>query len=308
MLCFNPKVAKLPTFNVSKCTFFNVFKLTPQNKSISQNYVPLRIKIIEISMESSFFKPKISVITVCYNASLLLEGTILSVIQQTYPNIEYIIIDGKSKDNSLEIIKKYEAKLSNYISEPDKGIYDAMTKGQTLATGDYVIFMNAGDRFFDAKTIEKSVQAIDNQTDAFFGDVMLVDENRKHIALRSQATVHGLPNVLTWKSYKMGMIVCHQGIFMRRSFCAPYLPQNLSADIDWSISALKKATKTVNTGLVVAEYLKGGISKQKHTQSLKDRYSILKYHYGTFDVILSHVKIVFRALIFKIKRINQETY
>jgi glycosyltransferase involved in cell wall biosynthesis len=250
------------------------------------------------------FQPKISVITVCYNAATLLEGTILSVINQTYANLEYIIVDGKSKDNSLDFVKKYESKISKWISEPDKGIYDAMSKGQALATGDYVIFMNAGDRFFDNKTIEY----IDNQTDAFYGDVMLVEADRTHVALRSEATVHLLPKKLTWKSYDMGMVVCHQGIFMRRTLCEPYLEKNLSADIEWSITALKKAKKTVNTGLVISEYLKGGISKQKHKQSLWDRYDILKQHFGIFGALYSHFKIIFRAVIFKIKRIGKEAY
>ena len=88
---------------------------------------------------------KITFITVCYNAIDTLEKTILSIINQTYPNIEYIIIDGASTDGTVDIIKKYEHKLSYWISEPDKGIYDAMNKGLKRATGDYINFMNADD-------------------------------------------------------------------------------------------------------------------------------------------------------------------
>lgn len=259
-------------------------------------------------MNLATFQPLISVITVCYNAESILEATILSVLNQTYPHIEYIVVDGKSKDNSLAIIKKYEGKISKWTSEPDKGIYDAMTKGQRLASGDFVIFMNAGDRFFETQTIEKAVSKIDAQTDAFYGDVMLVDDTRTHLALRSEATVHGLPSKLSWNSYKMGMIVCHQGIFMRRNLCSDYLENNLSADIDWSIRALKNARNVVFTNLTIAEYLKGGISKQKHKQSLKDRFSILKTHYGTISAVWNHILIVFRAILFKIKRLGKERY
>ncbi len=99
--------------------------------------------------------PKITVITVCYNAQDTLEQTIKSVINQSYQNIEYIIIDGGSKDDSLDIIRKYSNSITKWISEPDEGIYDAMNKGIVAATGDYIIFMNSGDHFFDNAVIEK---------------------------------------------------------------------------------------------------------------------------------------------------------
>lgn len=98
---------------------------------------------------------KITVITVVYNAKNDLEKTILSVLSQTYPNIEYIIIDGGSTDGTLDIIKKYKSKITYWISEPDEGIYDAMNKGINLATGKWINFMNAGDIFFDKYVIER---------------------------------------------------------------------------------------------------------------------------------------------------------
>ena len=97
----------------------------------------------------------ISVVTVCYNAVSTIEETMLSVLNQTYTNIEYIIIDGGSTDGTVDIIKKYADRLAYWISEPDKGIYDAMNKGIAVATGDYINFMNAGDLFYDYDVLQK---------------------------------------------------------------------------------------------------------------------------------------------------------
>ena len=97
----------------------------------------------------------ISVVTVSYNAVSTIEQTILSVINQTYPNVEYIIIDGGSTDGTVDIIKKYADKIAYWVSEPDKGIYDAMNKGVVVATGEWINFMNAGDIFTDSDVIDK---------------------------------------------------------------------------------------------------------------------------------------------------------
>ena len=104
--------------------------------------------------------PKFSVITVTYNAGKVLEDTIQSVIFQTYRNVEYIIVDGNSKDNTLEIVDKYRNRISQVISEPDKGLYDAMNKGIQLATGNYLCFLNAGDEFHDNETLQKIVHTL----------------------------------------------------------------------------------------------------------------------------------------------------
>lgn len=254
------------------------------------------------------FTPKISIITVVYNGKDLIEGTINSVLNQTYQNIEYTIIDGGSKDGTLEIIKKYESKISKWKSEPDNGLYDAMNKGLKVATGDFVWFMNAGDWIFEKDTIEKMVRKCEKETDVLFGEVMLVNDNRKHLGTRSENTTQKLPKKLNWKSLKKGMVVCHQAFLPRRNLAPLYIENNLAADIHWVIECLKNAKLVTNTQLILAQYLQGGLSKKRHQQSLWDRYDILKAQYGWLANLWNHILIFSRAGIHKIKRIGKPTY
>lgn len=122
-------------------------------------------------------KIKISVVTVCYNAVDTIEETIKSVINQSYDNVEYIIIDGGSTDGTADIIKKYSDQIAYWISEPDKGIYDAMNKGIDVATGEYVNFMNAGDTFVDNTTVEKAMALFPKDIDVIFGDSIVKDSD-----------------------------------------------------------------------------------------------------------------------------------
>jgi glycosyltransferase involved in cell wall biosynthesis len=248
-----------------------------------------------------------SIITVVYNGKNLIEGTIQSVIHQTYKDIEYLIVDGASKDGTVEIIKKQAEKYPiRWISERDKGLYDAMNKGLTLATGDFVLFLNAGDRLFSSDTIERIAACATPQTDILYGETMLVNEQYKHIGTRSELTVQKLPENLTWKSMNKGMVVCHQAFLPRLKLTPQYMPNNLAADIDWVIQTLQKAQKIVNTHIIVSEYLMGGISKTQHQQSLKDRYEILKKHFGYVPNIFNHFWILLRGIFFKI--FNKNSY
>ena len=220
----------------------------------------------------------------------------LSVLNQTYPSIEYVIVDGASKDGTLDIIKKYDDKISNWISEKDKGLYDAMNKGLQMATGDFVWFVNSGDTILTNDTVEKMVASCESDTDILFGEVMMVDDDRNHLGTRSEMTTQKLPTQLTWKSLQMGMVVCHQGFLPKRKIAPLYIENNLSADIDWVINCLKASKKNTNTNLVLAEYLMGGVSKQRHQEGLWGRFDILKKHYGTIPNLWNHTKIVGRAV------------
>lgn len=246
--------------------------------------------------------PKLSVITVVYNNVKDIERTILSVLNQSYPNIEYIIIDGSSTDGTLDIIKKYENKISKIISETDNGIYHAMNKGLALATGDYVLFMNSGDEIYSNHTVEK-VFASSPDTDIYYGETEMYDENWNSLGQRR----HKVPDKLTYKSFRFGMSVSHQAIYVRRNLVEPYdLQYKLSADIDWILNAIQKAGKIVNTKIYVAKYLVGGMSKKKHRQSLKERFDIFTKHYGLIPNVLNHSYIAVKLLFYfmKHKRTN----
>ena len=254
------------------------------------------------------FQPIISIITVVYNGAQWIEGTIQSVLAQTYPHVEYLIIDGASRDETLEIVQKYEERISKIVSEPDRGLYDAMNKGLRLATGDFVWFINAGDRIYAPDTLAKAVAAGDPKTDILFGEVMIVDEDHQALGTRSEITTQRLPEQLDWKSLRRGMVVCHQGFLPRRSIAPPYIEHNLSADIDWVIQCLKKSKKNTHTHLLLAEYLAGGVSKQKHRESLKDRYRVLRKHYGFLPNLWNHGLIFLRALWTQLSRRGKAQY
>ena len=239
--------------------------------------------------------PKFSIITVTYNAEKVLEDTIQSVIFQTYRNVEYIIVDGASKDHTLEIVNKYHNRINKVISEPDKGLYDAMNKGIQLATGDYLCFLNAGDKFHDSETLQKIVHTLKGQElpDVIYGETAIVDEEGHFLHMRRLST----PAHLNWKSFKQGMLVCHQAFFVNRELAINHmynLQYRFSADFDWWIRIMKKAKCLHNTRLTLIDYLNEGMTTKNHKASLKERFCIMAKHYGLISTILHHGWFVIR--------------
>ena len=133
--------------------------------------------------------PTFSVITITYNAAATLEETILSVISQTYHHVEYIIVDGASTDGTMQIVERYRNKINKMVSEPDKGLYDAMNKGIDLATGDYLVFLNAGDSFHADTTLQQMVHTIKGKElpDILYGNTAIVDAQRHFVRMRRLA-------------------------------------------------------------------------------------------------------------------------
>ncbi len=244
--------------------------------------------------------PVVSVITVVMNAERDLVQTIKSVEAQTWPHVEYVVVDGVStKDRTLDVIKEYADKgvIHTWVSEKDKGFYDAMGKGIRLSTGDYVCFINAGDELYDNTTLERIFSPEGDTHDVYYGDTVLTDSDYQIIGPRSHKK---LPANLTWKSFRWGSVVCHQSIYVRRSIAPQYdLNFPRSGDIEWSIRALKQAKSTKNVGFVVARYLRGGLSDQHRWRYMRERFWIGVKHFGFFRTIWDNIVLVLRFLIGK---------
>lgn len=244
-------------------------------------------------MHNSHLHPKFSIITVTYNAAKVLEDTIQSIVTQTYKNMEYIIVDGGSTDGTLDIIRKYREHIHTVISEPDKGLYDAMNKGIKQATGDYLCFLNAGDGLHEDDTLQLMVHSITgNQLpDVLYGETEIVDSNGHFLHKRRLSP----PERLTWKSFKKGMLVCHQAFFAHRDLAEPYdLQYRFSADFDWCIRIMKKAENLHNTHITIIDYLNEGMTTQNHKASLKERFRIMAKHYGLPSTVMHHLWFVLR--------------
>ncbi len=242
--------------------------------------------------------PKFSVITVTYNAEKVLEDTLQSVISQTYRHVEYIIVDGASKDGTIKIIDKYRERIHTVVSEPDKGLYDAMNKGIALATGDYLCFLNAGDSFHEDDTLQQMVHSIKGNElpDILYGETAIVDQQNHFLRMRRLSA----PEVLSWKSFKQGMLVCHQAFFAKRDLVEPYdLNYRFSSDFDWCIRVMKKAQTLHNTHLTIIDYLEEGLTTQNHKASLRERFRIMTKHYGLVSTIIHHAWFVMRAVLKK---------
>lgn len=238
--------------------------------------------------------PKLSVITIVYNNVKDIERTMLSVLNQSYENIEYVLVDGASNDGTKELIERYTGRIDTFISERDKGIYDAMNKGLAVATGDYVLFMNSGDEIYDIDTVKRVFETLDN-ADIYYGETEMYDEDWKSLGQRR----HQAPEKFNWRSFKYGMNISHQAIYIKRSLTVPYdLQYKYSADIDWIIKAAKQAKIIVKVKGYVAKYLVGGISKQKHMDSLKERFKIFTKYYGLIPNVLNHTWIAFNLGIY----------
>jgi glycosyltransferase involved in cell wall biosynthesis len=241
--------------------------------------------------------PKLSVITIVYNNVKDIERTMLSVLNQTYRNIEYIVIDGGSKDGTAEVIHKYKSRLAQFISEPDNGIYDAMNKGLALATGDYVLFMNSGDEIYAPETVTEVFETAAS-ADIYYGETEMYNEQWESLGQRR----HCAPEVFNWTSFRYGMSVGHQAIYVKRSLAQPYdLKYKYSADIDWIIKAAKNASSIVNTHMYVAKYLIGGMSKKKHFASLRERFRIFSKYYGLIPNLINHLFIAGNLALYFIR-------
>lgn len=265
---------------------------------------------------------KFTIATVCYNAGALLQRTIASVEEQDYPAIEHLIVDGNSQDETLAHIHHYQERNSRAAvphdivcrSEPDEGLYHAMNKALDLATGDYILFLNAGDKFHSATLLTEIAQQVESYTKeeeldrrrrpaVLYGLTDLVDCEGRFIRKRRLAP----PERLSWRHFKQGMLVCHQAFFARidlaRKFPYDRDTYRFSADYDWCIRIMKEAERLrlplFNTHLTIADYLSEGLTTKHHKASLMERYEIMSHHYGPAVAAFQHAWFALRAVLKK---------
>lgn len=255
---------------------------------------------------------KFTIVTCTYNAAPVLQRTLDSVLSQRYSDVEHLILDGLSKDATVKMAMAYKERSDEsgndhevvVISEKDGGLYDAMNKGIRHATGDYIVFLNAGDMFPDSDTLDTIAGSIgdgERLPGVLYGYADIVDMDRRFLRHRRLSP----PKRLTWRSFKWGMLVCHQAFYARTDLAKETLYNNveyhLSADVDWCIRIMKLCAERHlalrNVNAVIVDYLDGGMTNKNHHASLKERFHVMVKHYGFVQTVFLHLYFIFRSVV-----------
>lgn len=243
--------------------------------------------------------PRISIVTVSFNCKAIIEKTILSVINQAYSNIEYVVIDGASTDGTLDIIHKYESNIDILISERDEGIYDAMNKAISMATGEWIYFLNAGDVFASYNVLEKCHFQNKSEYAAIYGS---------YYSIRKGQRVHIPCDIPFWKSKKKfhGMGFSHQSVFVKTSLARKY-PFDLSfkccADYNMILTIYNTGGMfcNVNIPIAICDW-QGGFSDKHRALQMREHGRILGIEHTLYFKILymkSLLKLGIKKLIKK---------
>ena len=241
---------------------------------------------------------KISIITIAYNSENSISDAINSVLSQTYPDIEYIIVDGKSKDKTVEIVKSYGNKISKFVSEPDKGIYDALNKGIEMASGDVVGFMHSDDLFADEHVIEKVARLFkEKNVDSIYGDLNYVFKNDTNKILR-----YWKSDEFSLRRLKFGWMPPHPTFYVKRKIYEKYggfdIDFKISSDYDSMLRFLGKyKISTAYLPEVMIKMRVGGASnrslKNIIQKSTEDFRAIRKNKFGNiFTLIFKNLRKV----------------
>jgi glycosyltransferase involved in cell wall biosynthesis len=240
--------------------------------------------------------PLVSVITVVYNGEAYIEETLRSVVGQTYPNIEYIVVDGGSSDKTLAIIEKYRSGITHLISEKDRGIYDAMNKGQLAASGEWVSFLNGGDYFFGRDTIREFVEAIPPDAYLVYGDSI-------NVASGFQKLIK--PTRVTRSTLRKYLGLCHQAVLVRRKIAPLYdLRYRYKAEYNWIIDIVYSAppSSIYYVPRSIVYYSLGGFSEKGALKNLLEFISLTKRRFGLIQVLLNspiYLTVLLRNLKYK---------
>lgn len=208
-------------------------------------------------------QPKVTVITVCRNNKNALQLTMCNVSTQQYPYLEYIVVDGNSNDGTLELLEKYQGLLNKWVSEPDNGIYDAMNKGAEMATGEWVIFMNAGDTFADAAVLSRIFEESRQDADVIYGDVI------KGGVIKVAEPPHNAHR----------MYFCHQSALVRRSLLLQYpfdTNHHMSADFKQMKTLFLKGYEFLQLPFPVARFDLSGVSNTCRSRGLRDNIAVIR--------------------------------
>lgn len=211
----------------------------------------------------------VSIITICFNSEAVIKKTIESVLNQTYTDIEYIIIDGASKDKTVEIAESYKDAFADkgidfkIFSEPDKGIYDAMNKGIAKATGELVGLINSGD-FYEPQMIETAIKAYEEKPyDIFYGDINLIKDNGQIIVKKSR--YDKFPTSRHWN---------HPTMVVRKAYydeIGTYKCEGIHDDFEFFLRARKKNARITIKNVTLANFMTGGASNKKSFRQCKKR-------------------------------------
>lgn len=225
---------------------------------------------------------RVSIITVCYNRAATIEKAILSVLNQDNKDIEYIVVDGNSKDGTQAVIEKYTNRIAKYISEPDNGMYDAINKGLALATGDIVGLMHSDDEFYDNVAISKIVSAFLKSKDieGVYGDGIYVSNDAEEKLIRNR-----IGGEYSLKKIEKGWLPLHPTVYIKRALIEKYGDYNLqfkiASDTEFLLRYLYK--NKIKMGYVNSYIVKmrmGGLSttSSRALEVLKEDYKIYKFH------------------------------
>jgi glycosyltransferase involved in cell wall biosynthesis len=223
--------------------------------------------------------PLVTIVVVTFNCANLIDDTLLSIVNQDYPRIDLVVVDGGSSDGTVNIIEKYKDKINSYISEPDNGIYDAMNKGISLSCGAWINFMNAGDSFASKNSVSKFAIEFDVNYAMIASQVILTGVGDEKIIT---------PNPISnWRLLKS---VCHQSIFHNTLYLERYETTfRLCSDFDLQCKLYKKLgpyhLKVIEMPLV--KYLTGGASEINYLQRLDERAMIIKSHFSGIVKIIN---------------------
>lgn len=236
-------------------------------------------------------QPILSIITVTYNCKDDLEVTLESILNQTFKNYELIIIDGGSKDGTLDTIKRYKERINFWVSESDHGIYDAMNKGIKVAQGSYLQFLNAGDLFFKKDSLQKVFFEYEKY-DVIYGDIYIVDKNynSSYIGMHRDFTIDNLKHFGT-------ATVNHQAFFIKKDIAPFYtLKYRFKAELNWYVDIvsynLKLKYKHIKEPLVI--YKKGGRGMINFWRNLCEWITLTQTRFG----LIQNIKNIPRYLYF----------